>query len=259
MTNQLADNLKLLRKQKGLTQEELAETFGVTSQSISKWELGINYPDITILPMIAQFYKVSIDELLGYVPVSSINSIYIDVKAFIESSDDKIDDAYKIARLACSLVHSGKTNQAERLLVGKRDYSLSYGEEKTGLTISSDESVFISSFKDLRDYDITTIRKVHNYLNKLSDLNTLKVLFGIFNLHIKNSEIKSFSIKEIVDETKLEETQINTALNNIDAIFDKEEFNKTGIERYKLSHLDQVPLLITMLISSLDKYNFQIN
>lgn len=75
MTNQLADNLKLLRKQKGLTQEELAETFGVTSQSISKWELGINYPDITILPMIAQFYKVSIDELLGYVPVSSINSI----------------------------------------------------------------------------------------------------------------------------------------------------------------------------------------
>lgn len=156
-------------------------------------------------------------------------------------------------------MHSGKTNQAERLLVGKRDYRLSYGEEKTGLTISSDESVFISSFKDLRDYDITTIRKVHNYLNKLSDLNTLKVLFGIFNLHIKNSEIKSFSIKEIVDETKLEETQINTALNNIDAIFDKEEFNKTGIERYKLSHLDQVPLLITMLIPSLDKYNFQIN
>ena len=96
-------------------------------------------------------------------------------------------------------------------------------------------------------------------MNKLSDLNTLKVLFGIFNLHIKNREIKSFSIKEIVDETKLEETQINTALNNIDAIFDKEEFNKTGIERYKLSHFDQVPLLITMLIPSLDKYNFQIN
>ena len=57
----------------------------------------------------------------------------------------------------------------------------------------------------------------------------------------------------------MEETQINTALNNIDAIFDKEEFNKTGIERYKLFHLDQVPLLITMLTPSLDKYNFQIN
>ena len=70
--------LKELRKEKGITQEELAETFGVTSQSISKWELGINCPDITMLPKIADYYRVSIDELLGYKPLSSINSIYID-------------------------------------------------------------------------------------------------------------------------------------------------------------------------------------
>ena len=80
MNFKLADNLQLLRKQKGITQEELAEVFGVTSQSISKWELGINCPDITMLPKIAYYYRVSIDELVGYKPLSSINSIYIDVK-----------------------------------------------------------------------------------------------------------------------------------------------------------------------------------
>ena len=254
----LAENLQLLRKQKGKTQEELAEVFNVSSQSISKWELGINCPDITMLPKIADYFKVSIDELLGYKPMSSINSIYIDVKSLIDSSSNKIDDAYKIARLAVSCIHEKERTHAENLLVGKRDYSLSYGQEKSGITICSDESVFISSFVDLRDYDITTIRKVANYLNKISDLNSLKVIFGLFNLHVKNQALDSFSIQEIVEETKLDEEHVNKVLNNIDVIFDRNEFNKTGIEKYNLAHLDQVPLLVTLLIPSIDKYNYNI-
>lgn len=258
MNIKLAENLQLLRKQKGKTQEELAEVFNVSSQSISKWELGINCPDITMLPKIADYFKVSIDELLGYKPMSSINSIYIDVKSLIDSSSNKIDDAYKIARLAVSCIHEKERTQAENLLVGKRDYSLSYGQEKSGITICSDESVFISSFVDLRDYDITTIRKVANYLNKISDLNSLKVIFGLFNLHVKNQEFDSFSIQEIVEETKLDEEHVNKVLNNIDVVFDRNEFNKTGIEKYTLAHLDQVPLLVTLLVPSIDKYNYNI-
>ena len=61
-----------------MSQETIAEKVGVSRQSISKWELGINCPDITMLPKIADYYRVSIDELLGYKPLSSINSIYID-------------------------------------------------------------------------------------------------------------------------------------------------------------------------------------
>ena len=258
MNFKLAENLQLLRKQKGVTQEELAEVFGVTSQSISKWELGINCPDITLLPKIADYYRVSIDELLGYKPLSSINSIYIEVKSLIEASDNKIDDAYKIARLAVASIHEKEREQAERLLVGKRDYSLAYGQDKTGVSICSDESVFISSFVDLRDYDITTIRKVFNYISRINDLNTLKVMFGLFDLQTKNNEKNSFSIEEIEQITKLDNTNINKALNNIDVTFDKIEFNRTGIEKYSLSHIDQVPLLIAMLVPVLEKYNSNI-
>ena len=255
MNIKLADNLQLLRKQKGITQEELAEVFGVTSQSVSKWELGINCPDIMMLPKLADYYRVSIDELLGYKPLSSINSIYIDVKSLIESSNNKVDDAYKIARLAIAAIHEPGRKQAERLLVGKRDYSLSYGQDKKGITICSDGSIFISSFVDLTDYDITTIRKVSNYVNRISDLNTLKVMFGLFNLYVKNCDVNSFSLEEISNVTKLDENNINKALNNLDVVFDREEYNKTGIEKYSLTHLDQVPLLIAMLIPALDKYN----
>lgn len=65
MTIYLSENLKRLRREKNLTQETLAEFLGVTFQSISNWERGESYPDIAMLPEIAGFFKVSVDELLG--------------------------------------------------------------------------------------------------------------------------------------------------------------------------------------------------
>lgn len=65
MTIYLGENIKRMRREKELTQEALAEFLGVTFQSVSNWERGESYPDITMLPEIAGFFKVSVDELLG--------------------------------------------------------------------------------------------------------------------------------------------------------------------------------------------------
>ncbi len=66
MQLKLADNIKKHRKEMELTQEGLAEAFGVTIGAVSKWENGNNVPDIITLMELANFFNVSVDELLGY-------------------------------------------------------------------------------------------------------------------------------------------------------------------------------------------------
>ncbi len=61
----IAENLKQLRSEKGLKQEELAKHIGINVQSISKWERGEALPNTFFLPSIAEFYGVTVDELLG--------------------------------------------------------------------------------------------------------------------------------------------------------------------------------------------------
>ncbi|MFA7077647.1 MAG: helix-turn-helix domain-containing protein [Syntrophomonas sp.] len=56
------------RKEKGITQEKLAEYIRVSKAAVSKWESGQSYPDILLLPELATFFNVSVDELLGYSP-----------------------------------------------------------------------------------------------------------------------------------------------------------------------------------------------
>lgn len=59
------DNLKILRKAKGFTQEELAIRLNVVRQTISKWEKGLSVPDADMLIQIAGVFEVSVGELLG--------------------------------------------------------------------------------------------------------------------------------------------------------------------------------------------------
>ena len=59
------EKMKTLRKRRDLTQEQLAEYLGVSFQAVSKWETNAAYPDISLLPVIANFYGVTTDELLG--------------------------------------------------------------------------------------------------------------------------------------------------------------------------------------------------
>lgn len=74
-TLNFSDNIVRLRRRKKLTQEQLADFMGVTKASVSKWETKQSLPDVLLLPKLAAFFDVTIDELLGYEPQLSKEQI----------------------------------------------------------------------------------------------------------------------------------------------------------------------------------------
>lgn len=62
----LGERMKELRLRDGRTQDALASVLGVTAQAVSRWEKGICYPDMSMIPSIANYFGISIDELFGY-------------------------------------------------------------------------------------------------------------------------------------------------------------------------------------------------
>lgn len=62
----LNENIREFRRQRGMTQEALAETMGVSTASVSKWETGQSAPELTALMELADFFQVSVDALLGH-------------------------------------------------------------------------------------------------------------------------------------------------------------------------------------------------
>ena len=66
MNMKIGNKIKELRKKRGVTQEQLANSIGVSFQAVSKWETGITLPDIALAPVLATYFGVSMDELFDY-------------------------------------------------------------------------------------------------------------------------------------------------------------------------------------------------
>ena len=66
METKLAENIRAFRKQKGMTQEQLAEALGVTVGAVHKWETRLSTPELALIMELADFFDVSVDVLLGY-------------------------------------------------------------------------------------------------------------------------------------------------------------------------------------------------
>ncbi len=83
----IGTNIYTLRKEKKITQAQLAEKLGVSEQAISKWENNQCAPDVSLFPIIAEYFGVSIDRLFGY----HMNSYADEVKAIMKAADDSMD------------------------------------------------------------------------------------------------------------------------------------------------------------------------
>ena len=87
MSINLGEKLKSLRKEKNISQEKLAQHLNVSFQAVSKWENSSTYPDIELLPELARFFGITVDELLG--------AEQIDEKKLYEEYEARAADIYR--------------------------------------------------------------------------------------------------------------------------------------------------------------------
>lgn len=99
----LGTKIRELRRRDGRTQEALADAIGVTSQAVSRWESGGSYPDMELMPSIANYFGVTIDELFGYHNdrENKIDAIIKRIQAFDikhDGDDGWVDECLAILR-----------------------------------------------------------------------------------------------------------------------------------------------------------------
>lgn len=143
----LPANLKKYRILKELTQEDVAEFLGITPQSVSKWERGESYPDITLLPALANIFETSVDLLLGMDTIRAEETRYnIHKKAVEYQRNGDLDMAEKTYRdalliypnkpgmilgLASTLALKGDTEEAIELM--ERGLPISINEKQKSM------------------------------------------------------------------------------------------------------------------------------
>lgn len=120
----IAEKVKKYRKERDMTQEALAQALGVAAQSVSKWECGEGYPDITLLPAIANYFEVTVDELIGNDEISAKEDVqknYFNVHNKL-SPEENLELSLKYHRkyprnwhIATSLMHEITRDHRDKL------------------------------------------------------------------------------------------------------------------------------------------------
>lgn len=106
-----AEIFKSLRKDKELTQEQLAEVLGVSPQIVSRWENGVSQPSLELLPTIAAYFETSVDTLLGIAtPVKKQKILFFQFR-YEKSADiinDYLDNGWTIKELQTHHLDDGQ-------------------------------------------------------------------------------------------------------------------------------------------------------
>lgn len=117
MENSFNSSLKRIRKENGITQEQLADKVGVSPQAVSKWELS-SYPDPQLLPAIADYLGVTIDELFGRAPEKEMcvhERVMVELSEMFGDKDPnakkRVDYTYHLVRAAIMGCCDWKTYQ----------------------------------------------------------------------------------------------------------------------------------------------------
>ncbi len=147
----LAANIREMRKARGITQTELAHSLSVTPQSVSRWETGQAYPDVVLLPKIAKYFDVSLDELM----LGLESSLTIYKKELNEASKAlHSEDNYESRKRVCDILEILVKERPRDYLVTYFCHLMRMKQEHDKVTEGKIETVREQIFELLKDVPI---------------------------------------------------------------------------------------------------------
>ncbi len=144
------------RKEKGITQDELANYMGVSKASVSKWETGQSYPDVTFLPVLASYFNISIDELIDYQPQmigEDIKKLYLKLSSDFTSKP--FDSVMDECRSAIKKYYSCFPLLVEMGLLMINHVELIKDPQKSASLITEAKDLFIKVKEESGDVSLT--------------------------------------------------------------------------------------------------------
>ena len=245
------EQIAYYRKQRGLTQEDVARALGVTNQAVSKWESAQCCPDITLLPELADLFEVSVDKLLGRKPSASLGELCHMLKAHFSSLPEHstFGQVYRIA----ALLHEAAATDGYKKEVPwqSRDYStdnvaewgLSVCSEPEGCTVRKQNSIcFTLSEKSTAPNNIQ-LHRLSQKLSRLSEPDTLKVLFALYSLTQQDFDLY-VTAAEIAEAARLPVNLTENLLNSLPLTLKEED----GALMYRLDGANSYLPSILMLL-----------
>ena len=133
-TEILRKNLAIFRKQRHLTQEQLANELGLTFQAISKWENGLSCPDISLLPQLAEIFGVTIDDLFREQTEESVQETTAEEPSAAEKKEEEKAEEKKPDRMTLEI--SGEDKDVRKML---KDLGVRLEPEINSLNQAADE------------------------------------------------------------------------------------------------------------------------
>lgn len=157
--NTIGQNIAYFRKQKKLTQEELAEKMSVTAQAVSKWECDTSYPDITVMQALAKTLGVSVDNLLeGERAVAELREASAEIinrRIMLIRVDT--DESHVITRIPVNAVKKAIDNGVLKKIVGEETF-----DQVVGAFDMADDG-FVGTLVEVNHEDVHVRIAVENY------------------------------------------------------------------------------------------------